>query len=113
MLATFSSTLSVQIPLSLELPLAYTVRFVPMKLGLPDSTIARLHQGYNFELSLSSSPVNSMEPRDGTDPTPYGYDLDMGDLSDYLEVHRGRASLFSSVTHPIQAGEDPGRVAAA
>ena len=113
MLVAFSFTLSVQIPLSLDLLLTYTMRFVPMKLGLPDSTIAQLHQGYILELALSSSPVHSTQPCQVTDPASRSDDLDVGDLSDYLEIHCGRASLFSLVPHPIQAGEDPGRISAA
>ena len=50
---------------------------------------------------------------DVTDPATYGYGFDVGYLSDYLEIHRSRASLSLLVSHPIQAREDPGRVAAA
>src|SRR5215218_4670371 len=50
---------------------------------------------------------------DVTDPATYGYGFDVGYLSDYLEIHRSRPSLSLLVSHPIQAREDPGRVAAA
>ncbi len=84
-----------------------------MKLGLPDFTIAQLHPRHTFEFPPSAPSVNSTQPRDVPDTATDPYGLDIGDLPDYLEIHRGRASLFSLVPHPIQARKYLRGVAAA
>src|SRR5215210_4160718 len=111
MLSSFSSTLLVQIPLSFDFFLAYAVRFVPMKLGLPDSTIAQLHPRHALEFPPPAAAIGPAQSRNFPDAATDRYGLDLGDLPDYLEVHVSRTSVSWLVPHPIQAVADPGRVA--
>src|SRR5919199_1084662 len=100
MLSCFSSTLLIQIPLSLDFPLAYTVRFVPAKLGKPDSTIAQSHPRHALEFPPPAPAVGPTQTRNFPDAATDRYGLDVGDLPDNLEVHRGRERASSLIPHP-------------
>ena len=62
--------------------------FVPMDLSLPDSTIGHLYPRHSFELPPPAPTVNPAQPRDFPDAATDCNGLDLGDLPDYLEVHR-------------------------
>src|SRR5215210_407455 len=87
------------------------MRFVPVNLGEPDSTIGQAHLRHTFELTPSAPAVHPAQPCDVPDPVADRYGLDIGDLTNNLDVHRDRLQTFSRLLlHPVEPGEYAGSV---
>ena len=64
------------------------MRFKPMQFDNSDATIRQTHRGYTFQFSPSACTVSFSQKRQNANLVADGYDFDIGNITNDLEVHQ-------------------------